>query len=139
MKKLLLILTLTLACKFIFAQEADPAATEPIRDRMSEFIQKRLNLTREESDKFTPVFYRYFKEWRTTLRDNRGDRLVLQQKIIDLRLRYRNDFREILGERRGNQVYDHQEVFIKEMRKVGRERMENRMTKPPNKNLPVNN
>jgi hypothetical protein len=34
--------------------------------------------------------------------ENKGDKLILQQKIVDLRLRYRNQFRELLGERRGN-------------------------------------
>lgn len=127
MKRFLLILTLFCVTGLgSFAQEDDHDGNERIRDRMNEYIQKRLRLSREEAQKFTPVFFRYFREWRTTLRDNRGDRLLLQQKIIDLRLRYRNEFREILGEKRGNLVYDHQEIFIKEMRKVGRERLENR-------------
>jgi hypothetical protein len=127
MKRFLLILILFCVTGLgSFAQEDDQDGNERIRDRMNEYIQKRLRLSRDEAQKFTPVFFRYFREWRTTLRDNRGDRLLLQQKIIDLRLRYRNEFREILGEKRGNLVYDHQEIFIKEMRKVGRERLENR-------------
>ena len=137
MKKFLIILTLTLIAYNGFAQEEEKGTNERIRDRMSEYIQKRLHLSNEESHKFTPVFFRYFKEWRTTLRDNRSDRLVLQQKVVDLRLRYRNEFREILGEKRGSQVYDHQEVFIKEMRRVGKERMESRPVRPPGQ-LPTN-
>lgn len=127
MKKLLLILTLLcFSVLGIYAQDDERDGNERIRDRMNEYIQKRLHLSKDEAQKFTPVFFRYFKEWRSTLRDNRGDRLLLQQKVIDLRLRYRNEFREILGEKRGNLVYDHQEIFIKEMRKVGKERLENR-------------
>ena len=137
MRKFLIIFTLTLVAFCGFAQEDDHGTNERIRDRMSEYIQKRLHLSNEESQNFTPVFFGYFKEWRTTLRDNRGDRLLLQQKVVDLRLRYRSEFREILGEKRGSQVYDHQEIFIKEMRRVGKERMENRPVKPPN-NLPTN-
>ena len=137
MKKFLIILTLTLIAYNGFTQEEEQGTNERIRDRMSEYIQKRLHLSNEEWQKFTPVFFRYFKEWRTTLRDNRSDRLVLQQKVVDLRLRYRSEFREILGEKRGSQVYDHQEVFIKEMRRVGKERMESRPVKPPS-NLPTN-
>ena len=100
MKKFLVILIFTLIAFNGFAQEEEQGTNERIRDRMSEYIQKRLHLSNEESHKFTPVFFRYFKEWRTTLRDNRSDRLVLQQKVVDLRLRYRNEFREILGEKK---------------------------------------
>lgn len=111
-----------------FAQEeADGQdGNDRIRDRMNEYIQKRLNLSKDEARRFTPVFIRYFKDWRTTIRENRGDRLLLQRKVVDLRLKYRPEFKEILGERRGNLVYDHQEIFIREMRKLGQERMQNR-------------
>lgn len=112
-----------------FTQEVENDGTERIRDRMNEFIQKRLHLSNAEAQKFTPVFLRYFKEWRTTIRDNKGDRLLLQQKVVDLRLRYRTEFREILGERRGNMVYDQQELFIREMREVGKQRMDRRPLK----------
>ncbi len=127
MKKLLIILTLSLFTGFnAFSQEEETPAEgyEKIRDKMSEYIQKRLHLSKAESEKFSPVFLRYFKEWRTTIRENRGDRLVLQQKIVDLRLRYRSEFRDILGEKRGGQVFDHQEIFIREIKELGKRRLE---------------
>ncbi|HEX5654383.1 MAG TPA: hypothetical protein VFX58_14975 [Chitinophagaceae bacterium] len=129
MKKIFIILGLILAGFCSFAQEEVNDGTEKIRDRMNEFIQRRLHLSNAEAQKFTPVFLRYFKEWRTTIRDNKGDRLLLQQKVVDLRLRYRTEFREILGEKRGNLVYDQQELFIREMREVGKQRMERRPLK----------
>lgn len=132
MKKLLLILSIfTLTGITVFAQEDDNDGNERIRDKMNEYIQKRLRLSRSETEKFSPIFLRYFKEWRTALRQNKGDRLVMQQKIVDLRLRYRNEFREVLGEKRGNQVFDHQEGFIREMRELGKQRLE--------KNRPLRN
>ena len=93
---------------------------------MNEYIQKRLNLTDDEAKKFTPVFLQYFREWRQTIKDNKGDKLILQQKIVDLRLRYRTQFREILGERRGNQVFNQQDNFIKELREIRQDRLGNR-------------
>ena len=64
MKKILLILTLALFAGFIAqAQDND---NDRIRDKMREFIQKRLSLTRNEAERFTPVFVRYFTEWRQT-------------------------------------------------------------------------
>ncbi len=126
MKRFLLILSLIFATSApLFAQNDDADENEKIRDKMSEYIQNRLDLTKEEATRFTPVFLRYFKEWRQTIRDNRGDRLVMQQKIIALRLQYRTQFREILGERRGDKVFMQQEKFIQELKVIREERLKN--------------
>jgi len=128
MKHLLIIAGLLFVTNIhVFAQDGDDddGSNERIRDKMSEYIRKRLDLTKDESSKFTPLFLRYFKEWRQTIRENRGDRLVMQQKIIDLRLRYRAQFREIMGEKRGDQVFNQQERFIQELRDLRRERLRN--------------
>jgi hypothetical protein len=111
----------------LFAQE-DDNDHNGIRDRMNEYIQHRLDLSKEEAARFTPVFLEYYKEWRRTLRENREDALERQKKIIDLRIRYRVRFREILGERRGSQVFGHQDAFIRGMRDIIEER---RMGNPP--------
>ena len=128
MKKLLFILSLLLVTGArLFAQEEDEnEGGEKIRDKMNEFIQKRLDLSKSEAEKFTPVFIRYFREWRQTLKESKGlPMLDRQQKIIDLRLRYRNQFRDIIGEKRGDQVFDHQQRFIQEMRTLRQERLGN--------------
>jgi hypothetical protein len=127
MKHYLLILSLFFVTSVrLFAQDdQDDEGNEKIKDKMNEYIQKRLDLSKDESAKFTPVFLRYFKEWKQTLRTYRGDKLELQKQIVDLRLRYRTQFREIIGERRGNQVFDHQEQFIREIRDIRRERLRN--------------
>jgi hypothetical protein len=131
MKRFLLVLGFFLVTSpVLFSQDDDGGeGNEKIRDKMNEYIQKRLDLSDAESKKFTPVFLQYFKEWRSTIRDNRGDKLVLQQKVVDLRLRYRTQFRDILGEKRGNSVFNHQESFIKELRDIRRERMGDRPVK----------
>jgi hypothetical protein len=123
MKKLLFILSLFLiTSNTVKAQEDDK-----IRDKMREYIQQRMGLTSNEAERFSPIFLRYFREWRTTLKNNQGDRLILQQKVVELRLRYRAEFKEILGERRSNEVYQHQEKFIKELKDIIRqERMQNK-------------
>ena len=110
----------------MFAQDDDDQheGNEKIRDKMNEYIQKRLDLTNDEAKKFTPVFMQYFKEWRQTLKDNRDDKLVRQQKLVDLRLRYRTQFRDIIGEKRGNQVFNHQDRFIQELRDLRKNRLE---------------
>lgn len=125
MKKILFILSLCVfATTSILAQDE---GDEKIRDKMREYIQQRMHLNKDEAERFTPVFLRYFREWRTTLRENRNlPKLDLQQKVIDLRLRYRIEFKEIVGERRSNEVYEHQEKFIRILQDVQRERMQKR-------------
>ena len=140
MKKSLIILSLLLVTSVrLFAQDEgdddNNGAPEKIRDKMNEYIQKRLDLSKDEADKFTPIFLKYFKEWRQTLRDSK-DLPVLdrQQKIIDLRLRYRMQFRDIVGEKRGDLVYTHQDAFIKILRDLRQERLKSAGRVPVRKN-----
>ena len=131
MKKILLILTLALLAGFTSRAQSDD--NDKIRDKMREFIQKRLNLTRNEAERFTPVFVRYFREWRQTLKENRDDVLIRQQKIVDLRIRYRTEFREIVGEKRSNDVFRKQDEFIQGIQKMREEQVRARKDDRPNK------
>ena len=134
MNKILLILSLFLAPFATILAQTEPDDASPqeskIRERMQEYIQNRLNLSRNEAEKFTPVFVRYFREFAQTHRTFKGDRLVLQQKIIDLRLRYRTEFRQIMDEQRANRVFKHEDEFrqevIRMIKENKRERMDNR-------------
>lgn len=129
MKKIVFILSLFLVTTNVLMAQED--GEEKIRDRMREYIQERMKLSNDEADKFAPVFLRYFKEWRTTLRENKQDKLILQQKIVELKLRYRTEFRNIVGEKRSNEVFVQQEKFLRELNNIRRERILDR-TKPRN-------
>lgn len=110
----------------------DPAPQESkIRERMQEYIQKKLGLSQGESEKFTPVFVRYFREFVQTHRSYKGDRLILQQKIIDLRLRYRTEFRQIMDEQRANRVFKYEDEFRQEVVKIIRENRRDRIDGKP--------
>ena len=129
MKKFFIILGLMLYTSFsCFAQvdDNDKGNNDKIREKMSEFIQRRMGLSRIEADRFNPVFFRYFREWKTTLQTNRDDKPVLQLRIAELRIRYRNEFKDIVGEKRCNQIYEHQEIFIREVRKLRQEQLDRR-------------
>lgn len=129
MKKVLTILFfLSLSATALFAQNAGNDQNERIREKMKEFIQKRLRLSNAETEKFSPAFIRYFNEWRQTLRNAEGlPKLDLQQRVVELRIRYRNEFRDIVGERKSNQVYENQEIFIDGLRRnMQAERIKNK-------------
>jgi hypothetical protein len=131
MKKLLLILTLALLAGFSSKAQGDD--NDKIRDKMREFIQRRLSLSRNEAERFTPVFIRYFREWKQTLQETRGDILIRQQKIVDLRIRYRTEFRDIVGEKRSNDVYKQQDIFVHEITEIRQEQIKARRAERPNK------
>jgi hypothetical protein len=131
MKKLFIILSLVVLASVRLIAQEDDNGNEKVRDKMSQYIQERLNLSRAEAEKFSPVFLRYFKEWRTTLRSTKDDPVILrQQKIVDLRLRYRDQFKEIIGEKRSNEVFDHQQRFIQGIRQLRQERLQKNGEQP---------
>jgi hypothetical protein len=128
MKKLLTILTFLFCLQVTAHAQDENSNDDKIRAKMTEFIQRRLNLSRGEAEKFSPVFLRYFNEWRTTLREFRGnpDKLLLRQRIVDIQLRYRTEFKEIIGQKRSNDVFEQQRIFIEGIKDVREKQIENR-------------
>ena len=121
MKKFLHILGLLLLMNTAsFAQDDDGGSK--VRERMTEFIQKRLGLSKSEADRFGPVFLNYFNELRRTNQQFKGDRLVLQQKIVELRINYRDQFKNIVGEKRSNDVFVYEREFINEVKEIRQDR-----------------
>lgn len=132
MKKFLYILSfLMLTVTVSFGQE-DEGQGSKIRERMTEYIQKRLGLSRPEAERFGPIFLNYFNDLRKTNQEFRGDRLVLQQKIVEVRLNYRDQFKTIVGDRKSNDVFVYEREFINEIKQIRDER-QNRKGGPGNK------
>ena len=118
MKRYLLILTLFFTTGFTgFAQddEADDRMGK-LQEKMQLYIQKRLNLSKGEAQKFSPIFLRYISELRKTHRENKIDRPMLQLKVAELRVRFRNEFRQVMDEQRANKVFQHQREFEDKIR-----------------------
>ncbi len=135
MKKWLLILFL-LPCFAAFAQNEEPAKEAgKIQERMREYIQKNIGLSKNESEKFSPVFVRYFREFAQTHRLFKTDKLIYQQKIIELRLRYRGEFRQIMDEQRANKVYHYEDEFRKKAIEIIRENRGDRV--PPRRSRSI--
>ena len=130
MKRYLLILFLSLCTAFTgFAQAdaADDDGATKLQERMKLYIQKKLNLSRAEAQRFSPVFIRYIIELRRTHREHKMDRPVLQLKIAEVRVRFRDEFRQILDEQRANRVYEFQREFeLKVIDEIKQRQQENR-------------
>jgi hypothetical protein len=133
MKKILYILIFTFSLSNIsFAQDDDDAGGK-LREKMVEYIQNKLGLSRSEAEKFQPVFLDYLKDMRSTKQQFRGDKLILQQKIVDLRIRYRDQFKPIIGEGRSNAVFQHEKEFVEKVLKERNDRIQNRLDGRANK------
>ncbi|MGN6164522.1 MAG: hypothetical protein ACTHOF_08275 [Flavisolibacter sp.] len=130
MKKIIYILS------FLFVISATSYAQDKggkLQEKMTEYVQQKLGLSKSEAEKFSPVFLDYFKDLRRTNQEFRGDRLVLQQKIVELRLRYRDQFKPIIGEKRSNDVFTYEREFIKGVKELQQDRLQNRLQGPANK------
>ena len=114
-----------------FAQNEEDGGK--VRERMIEYIQEKLSLSKAEAEKFSPIFLNYFRELKQTTQEFKGDRLVLQQKVAELRLRYRDQFRPVLGEKRSNDVFVHEREFIQKVKEERDLRLQNRQQGPANK------
>jgi hypothetical protein len=130
MKKILLILSFFSVISFSSYAQDDGGR---LQDKMTEYIQQKLGLSKTEADKFSPVFLDYFRDLRKTNQDFRGDRLVLQQKIVELRLRYRDQFKPIIGDKRSNDVFTYERDFIKGVKELQQDRLQNRLEGRANK------
>jgi hypothetical protein len=131
MKKVLVILSFFPVISFSsYAQDNDGGR---LQDKMTEYIQQKLGLSKTEADKFSPVFLDYFRDLRKTNQDFKGDRLVLQQKIVELRLRYRDQFKPIIGDKRSNDVFTYERDFIKGVKELQQDRLQNRLEGRANK------
>ena len=133
MKKIFYILIFSFSLSSVsFAQDADDAGGK-LREKMVEYIQNKLGLSKSEAEKFQPVFLDYLKDMKTTKQQFRGDKLILQQKIVDLRIRYRDQFKPIIGEARSNAVFQHEREFIEQAIKERNDRLQNRLDGRANK------
>lgn len=133
MKKLLYLFSFvfTLSLSAFAQDERDDIGK--VREKMVEYIQSRLNLSKPEAERFVPVFIEYFKDLRQTNQQYRGQGLELQQKIVELRLRYRDQFKPIIGEKRSNDVFAYERDFITDLKKLRQERLQERQGGRANK------
>jgi hypothetical protein len=136
MKKIIYIATffLTVATAS-FAQSGQPGDGTKLREKLIEYIQQKLDLSKPEAERFSPVFLDYFKELKKTNQDFRGDRLLLQQKIVDLRLRFRDQFKPIIGEKRSNDVFIYEREFINKVKEIRDDRLQNHQEGRSNKRI----
>lgn len=122
MKKYLLILLVSLgSITLVKAQNTPLPRAEKVQALKIAFITQRLQLTSAEAEKFWPVYNDYENEIKTLRSTNKnGDVLENEEKLLNIRKKYRPSFEKILGPQKLNQLYnaekDFRNVLIKQLR-----------------------
>ena len=127
MKKIIYIALFVFAVCPAFAQDEQPGGGARLREKMVEYIQNKLGLDKSEAERFQPVFLDYIKDLHRTNKEFKGDRLILQQKVVELRLRYREQFKPIVGEKRSNDVFKYERDFVEKAKEVLNEKRQERV------------
>ena len=110
MKKYLLIL-LILFGTFSFASAQDGQHGEKIQALKIAFITQKLQLTSAEAEKFWPVYNNYENEIKQVRSRGNSDVLDNEEKLLDIRKKYKPSFEKILGPQRLNDLYNAERNF----------------------------
>ena len=96
------------------------------------YFTRQLRLSVNEAEKFWPLFNRYRQELKRTIRDGSiTDELERQQRILDLRKKYRKDFGNVLDKERGAQVFQAEDNFKAIVRREIQQRGKMRQNEVP--------
>ena len=131
MKKLYILSILICIAGFARAQEEIPSEKrqQDIEALKVAFISRELELTPDEAQKFWPVYNQYSKELKTIIKDE-VDVLPRDEKVLNLRKRYRDQFSNILGQQRMNRIFNAEgkfrQLLIKSMRNQSQRNRANR-------------
>jgi hypothetical protein len=95
------------------------------------FVTRQLNLSSDEAQKFWPVYYDYVDDMKQA-RDEEKDVLTYEERILNLRKRYKVEYKKILGtDERANKALtidrDFNEVVKKELQQRAEFRKQRKM------------
>jgi len=138
MNKIYLIILFVFTAGFAKAQEEVPSEKQQqnLEALKVAFISKELALTPEEAQKFWPVYNQYSKELNSALREKK-DVLVRDEKVLNLRKSYKDQFTKVLGQERMNRVFNSEGRFRQLLIKANM-RNQNKQNKP-NRQMPRRN
>jgi len=119
MKSILILLTSLALYSYSNGQSFNPERADTksndvrkIQAMEMAFITKELNLSPDEAQKFWPIFNQYRNDIKGIASNKVGtDRLDKQQKMLDLRKKYREDFTKVIAQDRANRVFGAEEDF----------------------------
>lgn len=111
-----LVLVSFLVLPVVFAQEAEnERREEKIQTLEIAFISRKLNLNPEDAQKFWPVYNEYKREVRQIAINQKSqperDMIEFEQRILDVRKKYKDQFSGVIGQARMNQFFKAEHEF----------------------------
>src|SRR5256885_15028427 len=107
-KKLYLLITFVAIAGFAKAQNelqpGDDKKQQDIEALKVAFISKELELTPAEAQNFWPLYNQYSKEMHSAVQDDQ-DIIDRDERVLNLRKRYKEQFIKILGQQRMNRMF----------------------------------
>ncbi len=140
MKKLYLALSFFCMSAIAIAQDASAPdisdkKQQDIEALKAAFISKELELTPDEAKQFWPVYNQYEKEMAVVIKNRKDDNVdVLEndQKILDIRKKYKDQFTKVLGnQQRMNRLFHAEGKFRKVLIRAVQQRQMKRAMKRP--------
>ena len=112
-KTLLMLFFLLLHGYFCIAQDDDGEKEgDDIKAVRMAYMTDQLKLSSDEAQRFWPVYNNYIQELRQARRDNSGDVVKQQEAIVNVKKKYKDNFRKVVGsDDRVNRVYKAQDDF----------------------------
>ncbi|GAC1379142.1 MAG: hypothetical protein NVSMB45_00890 [Ginsengibacter sp.] len=109
----ILILFFSLISKFSFAQEEDPDVKQQRIEALKiAYISQKLQLNPTEAEKFWPIYYRYESELKQVRQESKnGDVIEKDERMLNIRKKYKNEFSGMLGSNRANSLYRSENEF----------------------------
>jgi len=136
-KYLLLLLTSFLLINFTYAQPNQ--RDEKIEALRVAFISRQLQLSSEEAKGFWPVHDAYQKDIQKLMiehRNKKGDEIELEEKLLEVRKRYKPEFLKSISEEKFNKFLrverDFRDIIRKELEKRRGNMPGRRQGMPPN-------
>ncbi|QNA45100.1 hypothetical protein [Lacibacter sediminis] len=116
---------------YVYAQDQpDPKDHEKIKALEIAFISRKLNLTSDEAQRFWPVYNEYKRDVNQVMLTQRNnpnkDVVDDEQRILDVRKKYRDRFVGVIGQPRMNKFFQAEREF----RGVLLNQLKNRPNKP---------
>src|SRR6266545_1050829 len=141
MKKIVIILSLLFLHNYFCVGQTQRDTTGEKADKVEgikvAYMNKELNLTPEEAQKFWPIYNNYFSEIRQARKNYSNDEVAFEEKVVQIRKKYKDSFKGVLNSKdRANRVF----VSEKNLRELLKKELQNRqrLRRSPNK-LPGKN
>jgi len=126
-KYLLIVLVMIGSISIAKSQNETNPRSEKIQALKIAFITQKLQLTSAEAEKFWPVYNQYENEINSLRPNNKnGDVLENEEKLLNIRKKYKPSFEKIIGPQKLNQLFnaerDFRGVLIKQLKNRNQQR-----------------